>query len=287
MPYYRSVGVIPHKRHTQFRRDDGHLYSEELVGEEGFSEDSALLYHRGIPAAITDSRVWDLPDLSLTPNHPLKPRHLKLHDLFDDDGSGRDVVTGRRLILGNADVRLSYVVAAAESPLYRNAVGDECIYVESGTARVETVYGVLEVAEGDYVLMPRSATHRWVPTGDAPLHAYCIEANSDIHTPKRFLSKYGQFLEHAPYSERDLRGPSEPFVVEGSDVDVYVKHRGDGPAGIVGSIFTYADHPFDVVGWDGNLYPYVFNIADYEPITGRVHQPPPAHQVFEGHNFVI
>jgi homogentisate 1,2-dioxygenase len=178
-------------------------------------------------------------------------------------------------------------VAGEASPLYRNAVGDECVYVESGTARVETVYGVLEVGEGDYVLMPRSATHRWVPTGDAPLRAYCIEANSDIHPPKRFLSKYGQFLEHAPYCERDLRGPGEPFVVDGSDVDVHVKHRGDGPSGIAGSIFTYADHPFDVVGWDGNLYPYVFNIADYEPITGRVHQPPPAHQVFEGHNFVI
>jgi homogentisate 1,2-dioxygenase len=287
MPYYRLVGDVPPKRHTQFRRPDGALYSEELVGEEGFSDDSALLYHLGIPSAITDSQTWALPDLALTPNHPLRPRHLKLHDLFGDNAPGTDVVTGRRLVLGNDDVRLSYVVATDPSPLYRNAVGDECIYVESGSARVETVYGVLDAEEGDYVMLPRSATHRWVPIGEQPLRAYCIEANSHIHPPKRYLSKRGQFLEHSPYCERDLRVPDEPLIVEGDEIDVYVKHRGDGPSGLVGSILTYATHPFDVVGWDGNLYPYIFNVRDYEPITGRIHQPPPSHQVFEGNNFVV
>jgi homogentisate 1,2-dioxygenase len=196
-------------------------------------------------------------------------------------------VTGRRLVLGNGDVRISYVVAGKASPLYRNATGDECVYVESGEASVETVFGHLDVGEGDYVIIPRATTHRWVSRGDGPARLYAIEANSHIAPPKRYLSRYGQFLEHAPFCERDLRLPTEPQVVQETDVEVYIKHRGSGPGGLTGSIHVVPNHPFDVVGWDGCLYPYVFNIADYEPITGRVHQPPPVHQVFEGHNFVV
>lgn len=285
MAYYRQVGQVPPKRHTQFRNPDGALYYEELMGEEGFSSDSSLLYHSGVPSAIVDSQVWDLPDLSTVANHPLTPRHLKLHDLFDGP-AGSNVVEHRRLVLGNGDVRISYVVAGEPSPYYRNAIGDECVYVEKGSATVETVFGVLEAREGDYVLIPRATTHRWLPGADG-VHAYCIEANSHIAAPKRYLSRYGQFLEHAPYCERDLVTPATPYVVDGVDVEVLVKHRGNGPGGIVGSRMTYATHPFDVVGWDGCLYPYTFNVSDFEPITGRIHQPPPVHQVFEGHNFVI
>ncbi len=287
MAYYRRVGDVPPKRHTQFRQPDGTLYAEELMGEEGFSSDSSLLYHRGVPSAIVASQSWDLPDQATVANHPLRPRHLKLHDLFRDQGKGTDPVTGRRLVLGNTDVRLSYVVARDASPIYRNGLGDEVVYVESGSATVETMFGTLEVGEGDYVVLPRATNHRWLPTGDDPLAAYAIEANSHIAPPKRYLSRFGQFLEHSPYCERDLRSPDQPLLAEGADVDVYVKHRGPGPGGIVGSVLTYATHPFDVVGWDGCLYPYVFNVRDYEPITGRVHQPPPVHQVFEGSNFVV
>ena len=288
MTYYRRVGEVPPKRHTQFRRPDGSLYREELMGEEGFTSDSSLLYHAGVPSAIVDSQVWELPDLTTHANHPLTPRHLKLHGLFEGlDWKSWDAVTGRRLLLGNGDVRLSYVWAGEESPYYRNAVGDECVYVEAGSARVETVFGVLEARPGDYVLLPRATTHKWIPTGDAPLQAYCIEGNSHIAPPKKYLSRYGQLLEHAPYCERDLHGPQEPYVREGTDVEVLVKHRGRGPSGIVGTRMVYATHPFDVVGWDGCLYPYTFNVADFEPITGRIHQPPPVHQVFEGANFVV
>ena len=190
-------------------------------------------------------------------------------------------------MLGNADVRISYAVSSADLALYRNAIGDECVYVERGSATVETVFGALTVGQGDYVILPRATTHRWVPTGDEPLRTYAIEANSHIAPPKRYLSKYGQLLEHSPYCERDLRGPAEPLLGEGTDVEVYVKHRGDGPGGLAGSVHVVPEHPFDVVGWDGCLYPYVFNVADFEPITGRVHQPPPVHQVFEGQNFVV
>lgn len=286
MAHYRRVGHVPPKRHTQHRDGEERLYFEELMGEEGFSSDSSLLYHREIPSAITDSRTWDVPDTATTPNHPLKPRHLKLHDLFPKETwAETDVVTGRRVILANGDVRLSYVVSAADSPLYRNATGDEIVYVESGAATVETVFGALNAEQGDYVVIPTSTTHRWLPTGDEPLRAYAIEATGHVAPPKRYLSRYGQFLENAPYCERDLHGPGEPLLSDETDVEVYVKHRTS--RGIVGTRMTYARHPFDVVGWDGCLYPFTFNIHDFEPITGRVHQPPPVHQVFEGHNFVV
>jgi homogentisate 1,2-dioxygenase len=283
MPYYRSVGSVPPKRHTQHRDDDGRLYREELMGEEGFSSDSSLLYHRGVPSAIVDSQVWELPDQALTPNHPLKPRHLKLHTLFADDG-GACPVEGRRTILGNHDVRIGYVLTGTEpSPLYRNAIGDECVYVESGAGSVETALGVISYRTGDYVLVPRAVDHRWVPS--EPSRLYAIEASSHITPPRRYLSRFGQLLEHAPYCERDLHGPHDTFLVEGEDVEVLVKHRAGGR--IVGTRLTYATHPFDVVGWDGCLYPYTFNVEDYMPITGKIHQPPPVHQVFEAQNFVI
>ncbi len=283
MAYYRQVGEVPRRRHTAFRAPDGRLHHEELMGEEGFSSDSSLLYHRGVPSAIVGAEVWELPDQARTPNHPLKPRHLRLHAL--DGPSGQDAVQGRRLVLGNADVRIGYVVATETSPYYRNAVGDECVYVEQGSGTVETVFGVVPYRAGDYVVVPRATTHRWVPA--APSRLYAIEANSHVAPPKRYLSRFGQLLEHAPYCERDLHGPGEPFLVEGTDVEVLVKHRGSGPSGLVGTRLTYATHPFDVVGWDGCLYPYTFNVEDFMPITGKVHQPPPVHQVFEGHNFVV
>jgi homogentisate 1,2-dioxygenase len=290
MVFYRQVGEVPPKRHTALRDAGGALRYEELMGEEGFSSDSSLLYHRGVPSAIVGSEVWELPDQTLVPNHPLKPRHLRLPGLFDAV-EGVDAVQGRRLVLGNGDVRISYVVADTVSPYYRNAVGDECVYVEDGSGTVETVFGVLSYRKGDYVLVPRATTHRWCPeAGSAPSRLYAIEANSHVSPPRRYLSRFGQLLEHAPYSERDLHGPSEPFLADeaaAADVEVLVKHRGSGPGGLVGTRMTYATHPFDVVGWDGCLYPYTFNVEDFMPITGKVHQPPPVHQVFEGANFVV
>ncbi|MGA8046071.1 MAG: homogentisate 1,2-dioxygenase domain-containing protein [Dermatophilaceae bacterium] len=303
MAHYQSMGSIPPKRHTQHRVPQegrtprqGDLFYEELMGEEGFSSDSSLLYHRYIPSTLSGAREWVVGDLATSPNQPLVPRHLKLHDLFSEkDVRTTDAVTGRRLVLGNGDVRILYVVPGQDSPWYRNGIGDECVYVERGSGRVETVFGSLEVGEGDYVVIPRATTHRWLPKRSRanPLRLYVVEANSHIAPPKRYLSRYGQFLEHSPYCERDLRLPVGPLLAEdiGADpeepTNVYIKHRGTGPGGVAGTIHTLPFHPLDVVGWDGCLYPYVFNVSDYEPITGRVHQPPPAHQVFEGWNFVI
>ncbi len=287
MAHYLRVGNVPPKRHTQHRSASGALYREELVGEEGFSSDSSLVYHVGVPSAIRSARRWELPDLSTVPNEPLLPRHFRLHELFAAaEPAAVDAVTGRRLVLGNADVRISYVVAGKASPLYRNAVGDECVYVEAGTATVETTFGSLDAGEGDYIILPRATIHRWIP-GPAGVRLYTIEANGHITPPSRYLSRYGQFLEQSPYCERDLRAPGPPTVVDEGDAEVYIKHRGRGPSGLAGTVHVVPRHPFDVVGWDGCVYPFAFNVADFEPITGRVHQPPPAHLVFEGPNFVI
>jgi homogentisate 1,2-dioxygenase len=298
MPYYRAVGQIPRKRHTQFRRPDGGLYAEELMGIEGFSHDSALLYHRHLPTAIVAAEAVsgaDDPARATRANHPLLPRHLLTHRLdpepaaaggVGDDvaaGAAGDAVTGRRLLMANPDVRILYAVADRPSPLYRNAIGDELVYVESGSGVVETVFGALTVGPGDYVILPTSTTHRWVPdtTAGEPLRLLVCEATGHVGPPRRYLSPRGQLLEHSPYCERDLRGPGEPLIVDGDDVEVFVRHR----QGI--TCYTYAHHPFDVVGWDGCLYPYAFSIKDFEPITGRLHQPPPVHQTFEGPGFVI
>ena len=284
MVYYQRVGEVSRHRHTAFRDEEGTLRYEELMGEEGFVSDSSLLYHRHVPSAVVGARRWELPDQKLIANEPLLPRHLRLHDL-ETAPDNTDAVHGRRLVLGNDDVRISYAVAGADSPLYRNAIGDECVYVEAGSAIVETVFGTLEVGAQEYVVIPRATTHRWRVAGSEPLRLYAIEANSHIGPPRRYLSATGQLLEHAPYCERDLRGPQGPLVVEDTDVEVYIKHR--APSGITGTVHIVPHHPFDVVGWDGCLYPFAFALEDFMPITGKLHQPPPVHQVFEGTNFVV
>jgi homogentisate 1,2-dioxygenase len=280
MPYYRSVGEIPPKRHTQFRQPDGSLYAEELMGQEGFSSDSSLLYHRHLPTAIVAAEPYEPPAWSRSPNRPLKPRHLRTHKL----DTGGDAILGRAHLLANDDCRISYVVADRPSPLYRNAIGDECLYVEEGAARLESTFGGLELTAGDYAIIPTSVIYRVVPIG-GPVRMLVVEATGHIGPPNRYLSVRGQFLEHAPYCERDLRAPTEPLLVDGTEVEVYVQHRVRG--GVAWTRQVFAHHPFDVVGWDGCLYPWAFSIHDFEPITGRIHQPPPAHQTFQGPNFVI
>ncbi|GLZ61991.1 homogentisate 1,2-dioxygenase domain-containing protein [Micromonospora sp. NBRC 107095] len=278
MPYYRSVGEVPRKRHTQFRQPDGSLYAEELMGQEGFSSDSSLLYHRHAPTAILAADEFTPPTFTRTPNLPLKPRHLRTHKL---DTGGSDPILGRQYLLANDDVRIGYVLADRPSLLFRDATGDHCLYVEAGTLRVESPFGVLDAVAGDYVVIPTSTIHRLVPTGDQPVRLLAVEASGHIGPPKRYLSVRGQFLEHSPYCERDVRGPDAPLLVDGEEVEVLVRHRRGWTR------YVYAHHPFDVVGWDGHLYPWAFSIHDFEPITGRIHQPPPVHQTFQGPNFVI
>ncbi|MGH9231654.1 MAG: homogentisate 1,2-dioxygenase [Acidimicrobiales bacterium] len=281
MPYYRRVGEIPPKRHTQFRAPDGQLYAEELMGTDGFSSASSLLYHRRPPTALVAADAVPEKDPGLAPNEPLLPRHLRTGML----ATGGDLVADRTLLLANASVRLLAAQPTEPSGLYRNATGDEIVYLRQGRARLDSVFGSLECHAGDYVVVPTSTTHRWIVEEGEPVHALILEARGHVGPPDRYLSATGQFLEHSPYCERDLHGPDQPRLAAADDADrpadVLVRQR-DGL-----TRYRYAHHPFDVVGWDGCLYPYRLSIHDFEPVTGRVHQPPPVHQTFAGPRFVV
>jgi homogentisate 1,2-dioxygenase len=277
MPQYRSIGDVSRKRHTKHRQPDGRLYYEELMGSRGFSGESSLLYHRESPSAIVAAEAVGEQQVALTPDHPVVPRHLRTPAL----APGGDPVLDRHVLLGNADVRMSWVAADRSSGLYRNACGDELVYVQNGRATLQTSFGELVVGAGDYVVIPTGTTQRWLIDEGALLEAVVFEAAGHVQPPTRYLSERGQFLEHAPYCERDIRTPLETLVVDDGDVPVIVRTT----QGL--SRLVHANHPFDVAGWDGCLYPWAFNIADFEPIVGRVHQPPPVHQTFAGPNFVI
>jgi len=277
MPHYRSAGEVPRKRHLRVRRPGGtgHLF-EELMGHEGFSADSALLYHLGSPSAIVSHRaVEDATATVLSPDRPLQPRHVRTGEA---DATG-DAVLGRRCLFGNDDVRISWVVADQPSALYRTAVGDQLVFVQAGSVVLESSFGVLAARAGDYVVVPTNVVHRWLPEDRAEL--LVLEARGHVSVPSRYLSEQGQLLEGAPFCERDLRGPTLGPPLDESDVPVLVRNHG----GL--SEVCHAHHPFDVVGWDGCLYPYAFNIADFEPIVGAIHQPPPVHQTFAGPGFVV
>jgi homogentisate 1,2-dioxygenase len=275
LTYYLQVGDVPAKRHT-FHYEGGRRLAEELMGEDGFSGASALLYHRHSPSAITAIEPVAGPSRAVAPNHPLQPWHLRPAEL----GAGADLVTGRRALLANSTVAICWAAATGPSELYRNAAGDELVYVQSGRAVLESVFGRLPVAAGDYVVVPASTTHRWVP--DGPVEALILEATGHVGIPERYRTRTGQLREGAPYSERDLRPPDGPLLADDDGpVPVLVRARQGW------SRHCHAHHPFDVVGWDGTNYPYAFAIADFEPIAGRIHQPPPVHQTFAGPGFVV
>jgi homogentisate 1,2-dioxygenase len=280
MPYYRQVGAVPPKRHTTFRRDDGSLHAEELMGADGFSAESALLYHLHPPTALQSAATLDMPGDLLTTPEPLLPRHLRTHAL----PVGGDLVTGRRLLAGNADVRIAYAAATEDSPLFRDAVGDQLVFLESGAAALDSVFGTLPVHAGDYVVVPAGVTHRWRVEGE--VRALVVEAvGSHIGPPDRYLSPRGQLLEGAPYCERDLRGPLTTLLAPDGPAEVLVRRRAGTGTSV--TVYGYAHHPFDVVGWDGCLYPWALSVHDLQPLAGAIHQPPPVHQTFAARGFVV
>ncbi|MGA7733662.1 MAG: sigma factor-like helix-turn-helix DNA-binding protein [Chloroflexia bacterium] len=359
MPYYHKLGKIPHKRHTQFRRSDGQLYTEELFGTEGFSGNSSLLYHHHPPVRVVSIepceaeplQEWQLP----------VQRHV--HTRTKPAQPQGDPISGRRILMYNHDCRLGIVLPAEGMDYhYKNGQTDELYFIHEGTGRFETNFGNLPYREGDYVFLPHGTIYRVVPdtpeqrkreldvllnqlsererhiielhyglAGGTPLtlpevamefgsiaerirqietrifrqhpnlkiiltklkrttpaisQRWLVVEGRNIQPPKRYRNGFGQLLEHSPYCERDLRVPEELVTVTGDEA-------GKGPyrvlirANDILSSYYYEHHPLDVVGWDGYLYPYIFNIEDFEPITGRVHQPPPVHQTFEAHNFVV
>lgn len=281
MPYYTRLGDIPAKRHTQFARPDGALYTEEVIGAEGFSGISSIAYHIHPPTLV--ERVLDREpyDVKFADKDFLRHRHFKGAGI----DPGGDWLSGRRYIMGNSDVLLALCApdeSMGETDFYRNATHDELIYVHDGEGRLESVLGVVTFSQGDYVHIPRTLTHRWVFTGDVQPRLLVIEAPSEFKPPRRYRNGVGQLLEHSPYHERDYRPPTELMTVDAEgEFTVRIKKHGYLHP------FVYRYHPFDVVGWDGYMYPYAISIHDFEPITGRVHQPPPVHQMFEAHNFVV
>jgi homogentisate 1,2-dioxygenase len=267
MPYYRRVGTVPRKRHTKATGADGSRLYEELLGTEGFSRESALLYHRCSPSAILGVEPVEVPEPD--DGGGLGPRHLRTSDL----DPGGDLVTGRHRLLTNTDLTIAFARATGASPLYRSVVGDELTYVHGGTAILESVFGTLEVSAGDYVVVPAGATHRWVP-GAGGASVLVVESSGHVRIPDKYLSAHGQLLEGAPFSERDLRAPSAPLLREEIDAAVLVRTRTGWMR------YRHATHPFDVEGWDGCLYAHALSIHDFEPIVGRIHQPPPVHQTW-------
>ncbi|MBL0386709.1 homogentisate 1,2-dioxygenase [Tumebacillus sp. ITR2] len=277
MPFYHSLGEIPHKRHTQFRKPDGTLYREQLMGTKGFSGISSLLYHSNPPTQV--KRVEKVRDIVLEAEAqvPLAHRHFFTSRLE----KGGDPIDGRRTLLFNDDVTIG--LCQPMEPMkyfYRNGEEDEVLFVHDGEGKLETVFGTIPYRKGDYLVIPMGTTYRVVT--ELPSKFLVIESASAVETPKRYRNEFGQLLEHSPFCERDIRPPSalETHTEQG-EFEVRVKARGMLTA------YFFDFHPLDVIGWDGYLFPYAFNIEDFEPITGRLHQPPPVHQTFQAHNFVI
>jgi homogentisate 1,2-dioxygenase len=279
MPYYYSLGEIPHKRHTQFRKPDGGLYSEQLFSTEGFSSDYSLLYHCHPPTQIIKTE----PQLDMSP--AIAEEKMLKHRCFEGFQlvPVRDYLLSRKPVLVNNDchIVLSACQESMKDYFFKNADADEMIFVHEGEGVLKTMYGEIAFGYGDYLVIPRGTIYQ-VEFNTEVNRLFIVESFSPIRFPKRYQSKYGQLLEHSPFCERDMRPPVNLVTHDASgDFLVRVKKKGM----LYG--LHYGHHPFDVVGWDGCCYPFAFSIHDFEPITGRVHQPPPVHQTFEANNFVV
>ena len=279
MPHYYSLGKIPHKRHTQFRKEDGTLYSEQLFSTEGFSNDYSLLYHLYPPTKIikAEEGVDIMPKVA--EEKMLKHRSFEGFSIKPE----KDYLQSRKALLVNKDCHIS--LAAPQQNMhdyfFKNTDADELIFIHEGAGKLLTQYGELSFSYGDYIIIPRGTIYQ-IHFNDEHNRLLIVESFSPYRYPKKYLSKYGQLMEHSPYCERDIRMPENLKTIdEQGDFIIKAKKQGN----LYG--LHYAHHPFDVVGWDGCCYPFIFSIHDFEPITGRVHQPPPVHITFEANNFVV
>jgi homogentisate 1,2-dioxygenase len=283
MPIYHTLGEIPKKRHTAFRKPGGGIYAEELMGHEGFTGTSALLYHVHPPTTVKSVRRVKETALEADPDQALRHRHF----LTSRAKRGGSPTLDRIPLLFNQDISMSYVEPdEQDAHFYRNAQADELVYVAKGAGVLESVFGDLPFHEGDYLVIHRGILHRYKfdrsSEETAQPKLLVMESRGHVRWPKRYRNEFGQLKEGAPYSERDIRRPLQLNTHdEMGDFRLLVKQYD----GINELILDH--HPFDVVGWDGYFYPWAFNIYDFEPIVGRVHQPPPVHQTFEGDGFVV
>lgn len=279
MPHYHSLGQYPPKRHIQFRKSDGSLYYEQLVSTEGFSDTYSLVYHCNPPTkvlSIDDPREFG-PIAAITKN--TQNRCFRGFEVQPSD----DFLESRKYVLFNDDVYLA--VAAPRSSMdgyfYKNAMADELIFVHQGEGILKSMYGDIEFAYGDHLIIPRGIIYQ-IEFKTTENRLFILESFSPLRFPKRYMNRVGQLLEHSPFYERDIRKPGnlQTHDKKGDFLVLIKSHDQLHP-------YHYQHHPFDVVGWDGFHYPFAFSIHDFEPITGRIHQPPPVHQTFEARNFVV
>lgn len=276
--FYRKMGEIPHKRHTQFKKPDGGLYREEVMGVHGFAGIQSILYHLYQPTRVLRAEKLADTHVEYADFGALRHRMFSAGRIQP----GGDAISARTVLLGNSDVTIA--AARPTEPMnhfYRNGQSYECIFVHEGSGTLHSVFGQLRFGPGDYVVIPYSVT--WRMDFDTPENRHLvIESRGQITSPERYRNHYGQLLEHSPFCERDFRGPTELETIdELGEFEVRIKVRDSITA-------QWLDHhPFDVIGWDGYVYPFAFNIVDFEPITGRIHQPPPVHQTFEADGYVV
>jgi len=279
MPIYHTLGQIPAKRHTVFRKPDGALYAEELVSTEGFSSMYSLVYHTHPPTIVKELGT----PYSVEPKIA-REKHLRHTSLLGFNiKPQKDYLESRKIVLVNSDLQIS-LAAPTESMttyFYKNSQADEVLFIHKGSGTLKTGFGKIYFKYGDYIVVPRGTIYQ-IEFNDADNRLFIIESFSPIHFPKRYQNKYGQLMEHSPFCERDIVRPTDLETFdEAGDFKVLIKKQG------LIYPYTYGTHPFDFIGWDGYHYPWAFSIHNFEPITGRVHQPPPVHQTFEAHNFVI
>lgn len=277
--HYHVLGKVPPKRHTQFRKPDGSLYHEELFSTEGFSNNYSLLYHCNAPTQIVQVGEPYSVAPKVVHDKQLKHRCLKGFHVEPED----DYLKSRKAVLVNNDCKI--ILAAPRNSMtgyyYKNADADEVIFVHEGTGTLRTMYGSLPFDYGDYLVIPRGTTYQ-LEFDQSKNRLLIVESYGPITTPKRYRNHYGQLMEHAPFCERDIRKPVDLETHdEHGDFLFYIKKQDNIYP------YHYLNHPFDLVGWDGFIYPFAFSIHNFEPITGRLHMPPPIHQTFDGHNFVI
>lgn len=278
--YYHKLGEIPHKRHTQFRQPDGSLYKEELVSSKGFSGIYSNLYHINPPTRIKAVHDPVPYGAKILEGYGLRQTHLNTSKVTT---TGNDFLEARKALLMNSDVVISICSPVKRSMdyFYKNADGDEVFFIHDGKGVLISQFGKLPVQKGDYVVIPRTVIYKF-EFEEGPLRLLVIESSSPIETPRRYRNELGQLEEHAPFCERDIRPPHE-LITDTRKGDHLVKIKKQGHL----HPYLYDYSPLDLVGWDGFLWPYAFSINDFEPITGRIHQPPPVHQTFQAHNFVI
>jgi homogentisate 1,2-dioxygenase len=276
MPFYQRLGDVPRKRHIVFR-DNGSLLTEEVMGFEGFSGLESILYHLQSPCRVVELGEFE----PIVREEWVPDAHAHRHFRTWDVPAAGDAVGGRRLLMWNNDVEISLCRPTETMDyFFRNGEGDEVVFVHEGSGTLETIFGDLPYKPGDYVVIPRGTTYRFVPEGEQRYLVF--ETPGLITIPKRYRNEHGQLMEHAPYYHRDLHAPTDLHTHRDRGEHVVKVRVRDGY-----QTYVLDYHPFDVVGWDGYVYPWTFSIHDFEPITGRIHMPPPSHQTFAGPNFVI